>query len=480
MEIDGQALYEQAMEFVQKGEHLDVALEQLNRLFNETIHGRGDLNVLLFSIASAHMKRQEWAMAIMLFKEAIEQKPDFVLAINNLGYVYKQVQKYIEAAKCFDQVLYLIEKEKLIVPDEDKADFLTNRGSLLIANGTPLEACEYFDKAFELTPDNDSLLWNRSLALLEMGDYEKGFLYYERGQRVNKTVEKNYRKKELPFWDGTPGKSVVVYGEQGIGDELMFASVLPDIIKDCSEVIFDAHPRLIELFRRSFPSVPVFGTRKMVDEAISWSKYYNPDFKIAIGSLGKFYRKAVSDFPREPYIKADPALMDKYASQLAALSARPKIGISWKGGVASTGSNVRHIPLIEWIDLLGLPCDFISLQYTKEAGQDVAMIKEQHGITIHHWQDMIDDYDETAGLVANLDLVISVPQSIVHLAGSMGTAVWQMRPVEALWQMGPSGDEMPWYCCAKNFHQEKTGEWQPVIKQVKEELCDLLQMITKN
>lgn len=482
MEITGSDLLKQARELLEKGEHLDKAFYQFNVLYNETLNGKGDgeKDIFLFYLASTCMKLNYDALSILLFKEAIKENPKFLEAINNLGYMYKKAADYDKSTECFKRVLELMNDPTIKVSKEDRADYWTNFGSLLIANGTPYEAMEYFDKASAISDHNPYNKWNRALIHLELGDYENGFNNYDYGDRDEKNKSRNYGIENLPTWDGTPGQSVVVYGEQGIGDEIMFASMIHDLMKT-NRVIIDAHPRLADLFRFNFPKVPVYGTRKDTCSNIKWPQYHKIDAKIAMGSLAKFYRTKPEMFPKKPYLKAHPALVEKYQKKLAELGDLPKIGISWMGGTKLTHSNNRCIPLDMFKDIVNLEdFNFISLQYNKHIGKEVKKFEEENQVSLNHWQDTLDDYDETAGLVANLDLIISVPQSVVHLAGAMGTPVWQLCPYKAMWQMGVRGQEMPWYGCTKNIWQDESCSWEPVLEKVKDDLCNLLATAINN
>jgi tetratricopeptide (TPR) repeat protein len=484
MGLLGNDLLNKARECIEKDKDLDIAEENLNLLLNESIHQKCDVATLLFYLGCVHTKRGHHAHAILLLKESLEYKKDLMGAINNLGVLYKNEQITDEAIKCFDRVLVLAKKqEEKGIPQElydkwleDKADYLANKGSTLIANGTSKESIKYFDKALDCYKDHVTSKWNRSLAYLELGDYEKGFDEYDNGQRMDKTATRFYGVKNLPLWDGTPNKTIVIFGEQGIGDEIMFASMIPDAMKDCN-IILDAHPRLADLFRLNFPTIPIYGTRKQDDSKIGWSKYHKIDAKISMGSLGKFYRKKESDFPKNPYLVANPEIVEKYRLKLSEMSNKPKIGISWQGGMPSTNGANRFIPLNQWLDILRIKdFDFISLQYTKNIGDAIKHFEDTNNLCINHWQDTLDDYDETAGLVSNLDLIISIPQSVVHLAGALGTATWQLTPYKSMWQMGVHGKDMPWYGCVRSIWQDEKCDWKPVLKTVKDDLCNLYQM----
>lgn len=446
-------------------------------IFNALLSDDMNSDVLVFYLASTYMKKGNHALSIILFQEAIRRRPDFLEAINNLGYVYKQEQMIDESREQFEKALAIVNAPNCQLSNKDKADYVTNLGTTYIANGTPQKALEILNEAAKLDPDNGQVKWNRSLAYLELGDYENGFNEYDFGERTERTKDRKYADIGTPFWDGTPGKTIAIYGEQGIGDELMFASMIDDVTKDC-RVILDTHPRLQKMFQQNFPHIPVYGTRKVGE--LAWSKYHHVDAKISIGSLGKFYRKKPEDFPGTPYLEADPVLIEKYKHKLAEIGPRKKIGISWRGGTVKTNKGTRKIKMDLLLPLFDCDVDFISLQYDKNIHDSVKQFEDRFNVKLNHWQDVLDDYDETAGLVSNLDYIISVPQSVVHLAGALGVKTLQLCPKKALWQMGVYGQNMPWYSCVENVWQEMEGDWLPVIETAKEKLCSLLQNNTSN
>lgn len=457
-------------------------LSEAEQIFNEALNNYPDDLNLVFQLASLYGRKGFHALSLVLNKYILSLNPNIMESHNNCGFMYKQLGMRDEAIKSFTKALDIAKEN--IKSDKSKnvdlAYYYANLGSMYLSNGTPERTLELVKKALELNPQDESPKWNRSLAYLEIGDYEKGFADYDYGDRMDRTRDRDYGIKDLPYWDGAKGKTVVVYGEQGIGDELMFASILPDIMADCN-VILDAHPRLAHMFRYNFPQIPIFGTRKSKsEEKLPWAKYYPIDAKVSIASLGKFYRKKKEDFPGTPYMKAQDHIVDKYKKRLETMGGKKKIGISWKGGTIATASLDRKIKIKQILPLLELDehVDFISLQYHQDTKHYLDKLQEETGKVIHHWQDVLDDYDETAGLVANLDYIISVPQSVVHLAGAMGKQTLQLCPKKGLWQMGPYGENMPWYSCVENLWQDETETWEPVILKAKEKLCNLSQITT--
>lgn len=397
--------------------------------------------------------------------------------MNALGTCWKHENKT-------DKARYWFERAQKDIPSNP--DIQNNLATLYINEGKPEKALTYLDEALRLNPEHAQARWNRALSLLELGDYENGFKEYGWGKRAEVRMDRNYTKHQLPEWDGSPDKCVVVYGEQGIGDEIMFASMIPDMMQDCKQVVFDCHKRLHGLFCNSFPTIDVYPTRE--DETITWSirqdgtQRYPFDAKIAIGDIGKFYRRKIEDFPGTPYISPTTKSMDVARGKLANLPKKPNIGIAWIGGHKKTRIEVRSVSLEQMLPILKQDANWISLQYT-DCKEEIDLFQQKHGIQLHYWPEIThaENYDATAGLVANLDLVICICTSVVHLAGSMGIPTWVLTPSRPAWRYRLDLDYMPWYGQTVTLFRQNQGTvaWEPVIEEVADQLAGLLSGIQK-
>ncbi len=330
----------ESFEHIEKKE-FELAEQKLTYLLNVY----PDDPTLLYYLGGLYLKRKQYGFAVMAYEKAIKIKPSFDEAMNNAADAYRKMGNIDECIAMFEAAKKVSEYSNFSEKYTDaldarkaRANYIANLGACYVATGNPHKALGYLNQALKLWPELPNGMWNWGLAKLELGDFEKGFEGYEYGDRVTSTEkDRSYHgsPNSTSKWDGVPdkNKTVVVHGEQGIGDEIMFASILPDIMNDVN-VILECHPRLIDLFRGSFPGLTVYGTRKAKE--VNWAKNYQIDAKIAIGSLAHLYRKKESDFPGTPYIKANKVYQDNMRQKLDSLSGKPKIGISWKGGVGST------------------------------------------------------------------------------------------------------------------------------------------------
>lgn len=491
------AFYE-ATELDKNGEYAKAA-----RIYDELLNADFDNPVLLAAFGMNYAARERNGLAFTLLTKALDNIEGMVDGFKRLGVVprvdkidamdefktnkrseilnaigtcYKHENRTELARKFFSEAQSLI---------PTNPDIQNNLATLNINEGHPERALTNLNLALSINPEHPQARWNKSLVLLEMGDYENGWSLYDAGFPAKVRMERNYSTSPIPQWDGSPGKTLVVYGEQGIGDEIMFASCLPDLLKISKQVVFDCHKKLHTLFHASFPGIDIYPTRE--DSVIMWpqtpqgEKRYNFDARVAIGSLPQFFRPNLESFPGTSYIKADPVQAQMWKEKLAALGPRPKIGINWIGGHKRTRVEVRSMHLEQLLPILRQDADFISLQYT-DCQQEINDFSSKYGIPIHYFPQASHspNYADTAALVANLDLVITVCSSIVHLAGSMGTPCWVLTPSRPAWRYRLDLDYMPWYSQVSLFRQKPDSvDWAPVVQEVSESLNELLYAIHK-
>jgi tetratricopeptide (TPR) repeat protein len=345
------------------------------------------------------------------------------------------------------------------------AELWKNLGIVYQELGRLGDALASFDRALALKPDFPVARFHRALTKLLGGDYADGWRDYE----LRLMSEDRPRRSTVhPHWKGTElaGRTILVYGEQGLGDEIMFASCLPEIIDMARLCVVECSGKLEHLFRRSFPRAHVYAPAagRPIPEPVRAAAI---ECEVAAGSLPLYLRRSIGEFPQHNgYLAADPCRITAWRDRLGSLGPGLKVGISWRGGTQKTRSPLRSIPLREWGPIFNAAsAQFVSLQYG-ECRAELEELSARQGLRIVHWQDAIDDYDETAALLGALDLVISVCTSVIHLGGALGRPVWVMAPYAPEWRYGIAGESMPWHPSVRLFRQPSFGDWPAVIADV--------------
>jgi hypothetical protein len=315
---------------------------------------------------------------------------------------------------------------------------------------------------------------NRALARLKLGRFEEAWPDYE----ARKCARGNYvpRALPLPEWKGQSlrGKRLLIYAEQGLGDQIMFASCVPDVLAQADSCMIECAPQLVALFKRSFPTAAIESQAHGDASLAGLAQAARIDYQVAIGSLPAQFRKRRSDFPGHAgYLRGEPARIDYWKHRLDALGPGLKIGISWSGGAPSTRGASRSTHLAEWLPILQqTACHFVNLQYGS-AGAELRAITREQQMVIHDWPEAIANYDETAALVMALDLVISVQTALVHLAGALGKPAWVALQAACEWRYGGQDETMPWYPSVRLLRQAHPGDWQPVVMRIAEDVAQL-------
>jgi hypothetical protein len=384
----------------------------------------------------------------------------FPEALVNLGAAYKSEHLNETAMR-----IWLDALDCETIPSQ-RSKILMNISGLFVNNGTPRTAIDWADKALKEDPTNAGAAANRGMACLEIGRWREGWQGFNATYAAGDRTRRNYRG--LPIWDGSPGKRVIVFGDQGVGDEIFFANSLNDMIEYSQFVYLDCHPRLEKLFARSFPKAEVHGTRKHLSE-LYWLGDCQADAVIGLSDLPMFFRNEDDEWKGAPYIV--PAFNPMPDERMWPPS---RIGVSWTGGVKKTRTELRSVSL----DVLrpifdALPnAEFYSLQYTDAAARESCRFEEETGIHIAHFPGKVEcfDYDVTAEFVASMDLVITVCTTIHHVSGAMGVPCWTLVPHKASWRYSGTGERLPWYDSVRCFRQPRHGDWETPVKRIVEEL----------
>lgn len=392
-------------------------------------------------------------------RAAVRLRPDSAGLLADHGMVLAELMRYDEALACLDRALELAPQLVIAI----------NRKALIVDHlGDRVQGLALLQEAARLEPNDDHAKYNIGLHHLKYGEYAAGWDGYERRRSFENFIGK-HRRFPLPEWDGGPleGRTLLVQPEQGLGDEIMFGSCIPEVAAQAKHVIVECDAKLEAIFRRSFSQCTVVSRQRTL--ANDWAQRIEPrpDAQIAAGSLACRFRRSAADFPQHAgFLKADPASVAAWRTRLSALGPGRKIGLSWQGGVGFTGRKRRSLTLEQLLPILRLPgIQFVNLQYT-DVREEMRALESRHGVKVHHWQEAIDDYDQTAALVAALDSVLTVCTAIVHLTGGLGRPALVMVPFGPDWRYGASGERMIWYPSVRLLRQRRLGEWGEVLEEV--------------
>lgn len=446
--------------------------------------------VLGVAYAEAHQP----VAAEPLLAKALEQRPEDINVLRALAGVREEQGRIAEAGELLDRAVTLrpsIElkchltaslvarcryDEALTMIDNLLAEHPSAEGDLvgfqvfaLTALGRHDEALPILDRAIEQSPNDPNKRFPRATMHLLNERYAAGWEDY---RFRNLAATKQLRMLPFPEWRGESleGKSVVVLAEQGLGDQVMFASCLPDLLaQKPSRVVVEVIDRVAPTIARSFPQCEVISTKQ--DRELAWVRDIGTmDCFVAMGDLPEYFRRDRADFPQHHgYLKADPDRVAHWRHKLDACGARPRIGLSWRGGTESTRSVLRTMD-VTMLRPFAEACDatWVCLQYG-DVTDDLAKAREA-GLHMEYWSESIKHLDEFAALIGALDLVVTVCNTTVHYAGALGMPVWVMAPQVPEWRYGLRSSSLPWYPSSRIYRQQDWGDWTALLKLVQHNL----------
>jgi len=377
---------------------------------------------------------------------------------NNLGILLKEQRKFKEAIDAYCKALEIF---------PGYADAYNNLGNVLQLQGDFEDAVVVYKKALEINSQFSEAHKNLGMLLLLTGELERGWEKYEWRWKCHDFPSEN-RNFPQPPWDGTglSDKSVLVWTEQGIGDEIMFANMLDTLSWMADKIITECEERLVPLFQRSFPKIQ-FVVREQKPNPMLLDR--DIDYQVPIGSLAQWLRRNESQFPKkESYLSASSEkasqLQDKYKGLT---DDRFLVGISWKSinhGVEKEKSTI----LENWTPILSQPdCFFVNLQYG-DIEQEISEYYSSTGILIYTDQEInpLTNLDDFAAQISALDLVISISNTTVHMSGALGKKVWTLLPYVPDWRWMLKREDTPWYPTMKLFRQSQMNDWRDVFQRV--------------
>jgi hypothetical protein len=436
--------HRQALDLFASG-NIDEALSLLRKVVTAD-PGNAHLWCDLGTVLQAQNEIPE---ALLCFSKAISRNPNEPVYRFNRGNALVALENWEAAERDYQTAI----KQK-----PDYADAWYNLGNCLRELCRWEEAVAAYGEAIKLRPDFAEARWNNSLLLLLLGDYANGWKEYECGfSRIDARGPK--RDFPVPQWSGEAleGRTILLHAEQGFGDTLQFCRYIPLVKERGGRVILEAPRPLIRLLKS------LAGVDQLVASGEPLPEF---DFQCPLMSLALAFGTRIETIPAAlPYLAADPADIALWRKRLGEKPGL-KVGLIWAGNPRSDQPQAHRIdarrsmnfsnfrPLLE---IEGIR--FISLQIGERGKEAVGAIEDYTG--------EITDFADSAGLMANLDLVIGVDTAAIHLAGALGRAVWGLSRFDGCWRWGLEGAESPWYPnVMRLFRQTSPGDWQSVINEV--------------
>ena len=469
---------------------------------------------LLLNLGLAAWKRKFKDGAVRMFNLFIAANPNSPLGYNNLACVLADMGDLPTAIETLRSAIHRIPGDPML---------WSTLGTLLAEDGRGDESLVFYQEALRLNPNVPRSWHNIAYAYSHLGRNQEAIEAYETALKSFRDpseimeaqyarsicfmavgrIEEGFREYEIrnnprfrgyarhmvnaPIWNGEPlnGKRLLIVGEQGLGDEFMFANILPDLQRAAGEggtLQIAVEKRLVDLFQRSFPKAQVgaYEDRLLTGKEgshelrfIQWAtESGQPDFYAPMGTALQFFRKSVSDFPHEAFIVPDSARVAAFREQLSSFGDGPFVGVCWRSMMLSLKRGKYYSALDAWGPILKTPgVTFVNAQYG-DCAEELARAEQIHGVKIHQIEglDLKKDLDGSAALSAALDLVISAPTAAAATAASVGTEVWFLTAGETWPQLGTQ--EMPWYRRTRMFSPAKFADWQALMPRVGQALSD--------
>jgi tetratricopeptide (TPR) repeat protein len=428
--------------------------------------------------------------ALRAYGKALALSPTFLHALNNRAILFSRLGRFDEALADYDRALAsdgraaflhnhranallmlgrraeaLESCTEAIRLDTAYGEAYLNRGTILAELGRDAEAIADYEACLALNPDRAEAQFYSGTSYLTLGDYGRGWPLYEARTRLRGprrvVADADF---EQPVWFGEAplaGKTILLHSEQGLGDTLQFCRYADLAKAQGATVILQVEAPLVSLLSTLSGADRVLAKGEVLPEF---------DLHASIMSLPGAFRTTLQTVPAEtPYLRADPGKTAAWATRLGPRT-RPRVGLVWSGGVRPERPDLvrRNMPLSLLAPLAAAPVDFVSLQKGAQAEGELARLRAArwNGPAMFEAAADLKDFSDTAALMQNLDLVITVDTSTAHLAGALGKPVWILNRFDNCWRWMRERADSPWYPTARLFRQKAFGDWAPVVQEV--------------
>jgi Tfp pilus assembly protein PilF len=392
---------------------------------------------------------QQYAAALVSYDNALAIKPNYAEVYCNRGEALHRLRRYDEAIDNYKKTISL---------NPNYAGAYNNMGAAFGELKQYHNALENYDKAIAINPSQADAYNSKALIKLTFGEYDEGWKLHE--WRWNKTNPPVARKFVKPLWLGgesLSGKTILLHAEQGLGDTIQFCRYAPLVEAMGARVIIEVQPPLVSVISTINDSLNVIAQEESIPAF---------DFHCPLMSLPLALGTTLDTIPADiPYLYANIKKLKEWQERLGDKTSN-RIGLAWSGSTKHQNDHRRSISLRLLTSLLESNCEFHSLQ--KEVRPDDAPVLANSRI-ISHAHDL-KDFTDTAALVSEMDLIISVDTSVAHLAGALGKPVWVLIAFVPDFRWMDERDNSPWYPTARLFRQQQAGDWESVIESVRKEI----------
>jgi Flp pilus assembly protein TadD len=429
-----------------------------------------DLQALL-NLGSCQIELGLVADALASYASVLELRPDDADALNNLGNALVKLQRPEEA---------LAHLRRALAINPRHLDALQNHGNALLALGQAQEALVSYKSALALAPVDATVQYNLALGLLFCQEFELAWTYY--AQRFESPVMRKELRRDAATVDLFANKSawkgsaqtgqVAIWAEQGIGDHILFSTLIPELVEADVPFVYEVDRRLLEAYRRAFPKGHFVAQESPLNPALLQAGHALP-----AGSLPGLFRRSKASFARQPrrLLQALPERRAHYRDRMDALGAGLKVAFSWQSTRGDQRGMSKGGPLLQFVPLLELPgVHFVDVQYG-DTRAERGEVERIHGVRLLHFDevDYYNDLEEVLAILEACDLLITTSNANAHFAGALGKPVWLLYPAEKppfhYWAHD-GGHRCLWYPSVEIISAPHLADWPQLVEHVKARL----------
>jgi Flp pilus assembly protein TadD len=403
--------------------------------------------------------------ALALAKEALRLEPNRAACLRMVADYMQDSGQLLEAVEHY-------QRSNQINPNDGHTH--NNLGLALMKLSACEEAVKAHRHATELIKNDPVIQYDLSLALLTLGKFKEGWPFFSARHSLPGNVN-GQRSHSVPRLADSNVKDVSLFAwtDQGVGEEIMFAQLVPDLCNQGAKLTLECEPRLVPLFARSFPAVRV--VPRQPQNCADYEMGYRAH--TALADTSAWLRPCLVSFPKHKgYLIADQKQCAELKEKYSQRAKTRIVGLSWRTSSAAKLSEHKSVALDQWGSILNQSdTAFVSLQYG-DVVQEIADANARHAATVLHDRDIdpLVDLDAFAAQVAAMDLVITTSSATAHMAGALGVPCWVILPsgTGRLWHWFIERDDSPWYPSVRLFRQPSDGDWSSVLGLVGNALAD--------